>query len=184
MHGMIDGRIIRLRFKGAIAKPIQMEVHALRRRTLILGILFVLLLGFVIYFFVGGTLSAEVRTVTANASEYPEAFLSIRNVLESGAAPQTFSAEALGDASMYTLVDTTITLSNAGLFSAEWLDVQTTGINGDVAVYSLTGEGESIDPRSSGQLNLKIITTADANAVRTFQIQYYVFGMKRTLTVS
>lgn len=156
----------------------------MKKITIILGVIFILLVAFVVYFFVGGALSAEVRTITANANEYPEAFQSIRSVLESGAAPQMFTNDPLADASLYTLVDTTINLSNPGLFNAEWVDVQVTGVSGDVAVYSLTGEGSSIDAHSNGQLNLKLITTANSNSTRSFQIQYYVFGMKRTISVS
>ena len=156
----------------------------MKKITIVLGVLFVLLAALVVSFLVGGTLRGEVRAVTANASEYPEAFQSIRSVLESGAAPQYFVTDALSDASQYTLVDVTIDLSNPGLFPAEWIDVQVDGISGDVAVYSLTGEGSDIDARSTSQLNLKLITTASAGSTRSYRIQYYVFGMKRTITVS
>ena len=156
----------------------------MKKSSLILGIIFAILLAFVIYFFVGSTLSAEVRVITANASEYPDAFQSIVNVLNSGSAPQTFSDRPLDDVSLYTLADVTIDLSNSGLFAAEWLDVQVDGIAGDVAVYSLTGEGSSVDGRSTGQLNLKLITTASPSLTRAYHIQYYVFGMKRSITVS
>lgn len=156
----------------------------MKKLTILLGVIFVFLLAGVILFFVGGTLNAQVQTLTANAAEYPEAFASIRNVLESNSAPQYFSAVGLGEANQYTLVDVTITLSNPGLFSAEWLDIHAEGTAGDVAVYSLTGSGSSIDARSQGQVNLKLITTAAPSAIRSYEIQYYVYGMKRSITIS
>lgn len=156
----------------------------MRKITIILGVIFILLVGLAVYFFVGGTLNAQIKTLTANAAEYPDAFNSIRNVLESGSAPQYFSTSGLGEADQYTLVDVTISLENPGLFAAEWLDVRVQGVSGDVAVYSLTGATSSIGARSAGQVNLKLITTADPNAIRAYQIQYYVYGMKRTITVS
>ena len=56
-------------------------------------------------------------------------------------------------------------------------------MEGDIAVYALTGEGSDIAARDSGTVNLKLITTAPADARRTIRVQYYVYGMKREITV-
>ncbi|MBR6766745.1 MAG: hypothetical protein IKM02_02210 [Clostridia bacterium] len=156
----------------------------MKKSTVILAIVFALLALTLAVYFIGGTLSAQVQVITAPAGEYPEAYKSIVNVIESGSAPTYFTQEDLSDISRYTLMDVTIHLSNPGLFPAEWLDITAGGIPGDVAVYSLTGEGSTVDARSGGQVNLKLITAANAAAPRTYTIEYYVLGMKRSVRVS
>lgn len=156
----------------------------MKKLNLFLGIVLVLLVGFVIYFFAGGALNAQMNVITAPAAEYPEAFASIQNVLTSGSAPQLFAADFPEDAANYTLADITVTLANRGLFPAEWLDVTVTGVGGDVAVYSLTGEGSSIPALSTGQVNLKLITSVSESVPREITIRYYVFGMQRTVRIA
>ena len=104
--------------------------------------------------------------------------------MAAGSAPQSFgSAELTKDPSAYTLVDINVTLANRGLFPAEWLDIRAEAVPGDIAVYALRGEGGNIAARDTGTVNLKLITTAAADAVRKITIQYYVHGMKREITV-
>ena len=69
------------------------------------------------------------------------------------------------------------------LFPAEWLDARAVPVPGDIAVYSLSGVGSDVDARGVGQANLKLVTTADPAVQRFFEVQYYVYGMKRSLTV-
>ena len=156
----------------------------MKKLTLLLCVILVVLLGLTMFFYVGGTLSARPGVHSASAADYPEAYQSIRGVLRSGAAPQVFADPDLPeDPDSYALVDVTIELYNRGLFPAEWLDVAASPAPGDVAVYSLSGGASDIDARGSGQVNLKLITTASADAARSFEIQYYVYGMKRSVTV-
>ena len=155
----------------------------MRKRTVTLAIVFLLLAAFLSLYFVGGTLSAQVQVITAPASEYPGAYESIMEVIRSGSAPVYFSQESLSDIDRYTLMDVTIRLNNRGLFPAEWLEVTPSGISGDVAVYSLSGAGNTVDGRSVGEMNLKMITTADVNAPRVYTVEYYVLGMKRSIHV-
>lgn len=151
--------------------------------TIILSLILILLLAFGAFFYTGGTLQAEVSSITANAAEHPEAFTSIQNVIASGSAPQLFSTDALGDPAEYSLVDVSISLANRGIFDAEWLNIQLRGVSGDVAVYSLTGDGSDIPARSTGQVNLKLITRASELGSRSVSIQYYVYGISRTINV-
>ena len=58
------------------------------------------------------------------------------------------------------------------------------GVAGDIAVYSLTGQGTDVSARSSAQINLKIITRAPAGTARAAIISYYVYGMQRTVEVN
>ena len=151
--------------------------------TVILALILIVIIAFGAFFYAGGTLQAEVNCISANAGDHPDAFASIQNVLSSNSAPQLFSADPLGDAANYSLLDISIGLTNRGIFDAEWLNIQLTGVTGDVAVYSLTGDGTDIAARSGGQVNLKLVTRAPVNNPRSVSIQYYVYGISRTITV-
>ena len=156
----------------------------MKKLTLLLGAVLALMLVCAGIFWFGGALHAEPRVLTAGAAEYPDVFQSIRSVLKSGAAPQTFDGAALGEADCYTMMDITLTLRNRGFLPAEWLHMELAGEPGDVAVYSLSGEGTSLPARSEGQVNLKLITAADPGPGRTVTVEYYVFGVKRRITVA
>lgn len=155
----------------------------LRSVSVILSLILVLILAFCAFFYTGGTLQASVSSIRASAAEYPEAFSSIQSVLSSGTAPQVFSTDPLEDPSGYVLVDISIALTNRGLFDAEWLNVQVEGASGDIAVYSLSGDGSDVLKRSTGDLNLKLITRAPENAARNIRIQYYVYGISRSISI-
>lgn len=156
----------------------------MRKLTALLAAALLLLLSLAGAFWLGGTLRAVPYIRTARAADYPEAFGAIRDLLASGSAIQALGGDAVSeDPAAYTLVDITIELSNRGLFPAEWLDISTRGAPGDIAVYAVTGEGSDIPARSSAQVNLKLITTARADEARDVVLQYYVHGMKRSITV-
>ncbi|MBQ3574459.1 MAG: hypothetical protein IJA26_02230 [Clostridia bacterium] len=155
----------------------------LKPSTIILSLILIVIIAFGAFFYAGGTLQAQVSCISANAGDHPEAFVSIQNVLQSNSAPQLFSTDPLGDPANYSLLDISISLTNRGIFDAEWLNIQLAGITGDVAVYSLTGDGTDIGARSSGQVNLKLLTRASADSPRSVSIQYYVYGISRTITV-
>lgn len=150
--------------------------------NIILAIVFVILLAAAGWYWIGGTLDAEVYSVTAPAVEHPDAYASIRNVVQSGSAPQQFVGE-IPAIEACTLVDTTITLTNPGFLPAEWLEITVEAADGDAAVYSLSGEGTDLAARSEGQVNLKLITAAQPGVTRQIRIRYYVYGLPRTLTI-
>lgn len=154
----------------------------MKRLNIILLIVLVLMAGFAGWFMIGGTLRAQTYTATAPASEHPDACASIQNIVASGAASQQFDAFPTSTDGC-TLVDTTITLTNIGLFDAEWIDISVTPASGDIAVYSITGEASSLAAGTSGQVNLKILTSAPAETVRKITLNYYVYGMPRSITV-
>ena len=156
----------------------------MRTLTVFLSLILILMLSFCAYFYAGSTLQVEVRCITAPASEYPETFESVRHVLATGSAPIVLSGESLGDASACSLVDVNIILTNRGIFAAEWLNIQTKGAEGDIAVYSLTGDGSDVLARSTGQVNLKFVTRASGSVPRSLTIQYYVYGISRTIEVN
>ena len=115
----------------------------MKKLNVILLIVLILMIAFAAYFFIGGTLRTQATVATAPASDYPDVCASITNIVNSGAAPQQFAALPSSPAGC-TLVDMTITLSNHGLFDAEWMALTVEGANGDVAVYSLTGTGTAV----------------------------------------
>lgn len=154
----------------------------MRKSTIILISVFALLLLCAALFLLGGTLSAEVSAVTAPADKYPRAFASIQQILRSDAAPQRFSDALPADAAACRLEDVTLTLTNHGLMDAEWVSVSVEPAPGDIAVYSITGEGDTIPARGRGTVNLKLIASASETGARTYRIEYYVYGMKRVIT--
>ena len=151
--------------------------------NIFLSLILILMLAFCAFFFAGGTLMAEVSSISAAAADYPDAFDSIRAVLDNQSAPQSFSTDPLGDIDDYRLVDINLSLSNRGIFAAEWLNIELKAVNGDVAVYSLSGNGEDVPARGGAQANLKLITRAPIDAGREISIQYYIYGISRTITV-
>jgi len=154
----------------------------MKKLNIFLLIVLLLMIGFAGWFMIGGTLRAQVYSATAPASDHPDACTSIRNIVNAGAAPQQF--DQLPDSpDGCTLVDTTITLSNIGLFDAEWIDISVSPAPGDIAVYSLTGEASSLAAGTSGQVNLKLLTAAPAETTRKITLNYYIFGMLRSITV-
>lgn len=155
----------------------------MKKSTALLAIVLFVMIALAALFLIGGTMSARLSVVTAGGADYPKAFAAIREVLESGDAPQMLSHGAVPEAEACRLEDVTITLKNRGLLPAEWLYVQVEGAPGDIAVYSVTGEGSSVPARSTASINLKLIADARGSGDRTYHVQYYVYGMKRTLTV-
>jgi len=155
----------------------------LKPATVIFSLILILILAFCAFFYTGGTLQAQAGSLTASAAEYPEAFNSIRSIVSTGTAAQVFSGDALDDPANYSLVDVNISLTNRGIFDAEWLNIQMQGVTGDIAVYSLSGDGTDVGARSTGQVNLKLITRAPAGSRRSVSIQYYVYGISRTIKV-
>lgn len=152
--------------------------------SIILSLILFLMLAFGAFFFAGSSLQTQVSCIRADASQYPEAFESIRNIVATGSAPRQFAADDLADPAGYALLDVNITLTNRGIFDAEWINIQVQATDGDIAVYSLTGDSMDIPARSSGQVNLKMVTKAPAESVRTVTIQYYVYGISRTIKIS
>ena len=155
----------------------------MKKIAALLGIILLFMIGLAGWFYLGGTLRTGLYIQTAEASDYPDVFEAVRQILDKGSAPQVFADTDLGDISGYTLADITLTLDNRGLVAAEWLNLKVEGAPGDIAVYSLTGEGSDIAARQSGQMNLKLITTAGVDAVRRITVEYYTYGVKRQITV-
>ena len=155
----------------------------MRKSTALLASALALMLALAALFVIGGTLSARLSAASAGATEHPQAFRAIRRMLAAGAAPQRFDEAALDKDGDYRLEDVTVTLINRGLIDAEWLYVQVEGAPGDIAVYSISGEGGTVPARGTAALNVKLISHKDGGGPRVYHIQYYVYGMKRSIDV-
>ena len=156
----------------------------MEKSTITLGAVLALLVTAAGLFLLGGTLSAKLDVMTATASDYPKAYASIARIVESDTAIQRFSEPLPADPAGCRLEDVTITLNNRGLFDAEWVSVSVDGAPGDIAVYSIAGEGGTIPARGTGTVNLKLVANAGSTGTRTYHLQYYVYGMKRTVSVT
>lgn len=153
--------------------------------TLALAAIAILLAALIGFFFIGGTLRAQAVVLTAEAQQTPEVFETVNEVLAGGIAPQVFDDSPLEDAAQYVLSDVTVTFKNGGLFNAEWLHAQVVPGEGDVAVYSVSDDSLDVAAHSSAQFNLKMISRAgEPGAGRTLEVEYYVLGMRRTVSVA
>ncbi len=156
----------------------------MRKLNFFLLFILILMLAAGGYAYFGSTLIVGANSITASASDYPDVFSSIQSIVSSGNAPQTFSDSLPESADGLTLADVTITLENRGILAAEWLDIRIDGLAGDIAVYSLTGQGTDIAAHSSAQLNLKLLTAVPSGTMRTATVSYYVFGILRSVEIT
>ena len=131
--------------------------------TVFLCLLLSIVIAFGAWFMITGTLDAQVSRVTAQA---------------------TYSTgDSLENPADYTLMDVNIQLTNRSLFDAEWLNIELTPISGDVALYSLTGQCADVPAKGMQSINLKLVTRTGADSTHTAKIQYYVFGVSRSIQV-
>ena len=155
----------------------------MHKSTLALGVILIFLMVSAALFLAGGTLSGHLEKTTAVASDYPEAYKQISEVVSSGGAPQLLGEPLPEDPALCRLEDVTLSIYNPGLISAEWVSAKAVAGPGDVAVYSVTGEGDAIPGRSTGIMNLKLIAKTEAAQERVYRLEYYVFGMKRHVEI-
>ena len=155
----------------------------MRRSTAALAGILILMVMLAVLFLTGGRLDARLTSASAGAAEYPQAFESICALLEADSVPQRFTDADVPAADGCRLEDVTITLRNNGLIPAEWVYIKADGAPGDIAVYSITGEGGTVAPRSTATVNLKLISDVRGTGSRTYHIEYYVYGMKRSITL-
>ena len=156
--------------------------------------------------FFGGYDGAERRVAAFYAEvppedgEYPVAALALRwNVrfasaqhrdllgaamglgLERGALGDVALSSRPGEAYLFCLNEIAAYIA-ASLESAGRAKLTVSPAAGDGAVYSLPGEGSDGPGRSTATVNLQLLTAA-GSASRMVTIQYYVFGLTRTVTV-
>lgn len=145
--------------------------------SIVLAVVAACLLALIAVFWFGGALEAEVAIAPAITGD--EALAAVEDARE-GLALDTY---APGDAMEgCALTDITITFANSGLFDAEWLTCSLVPGAGDVALYSQSDIKLDVEARSQAQLTLRVLTQGDG-AGRALDVEYYVLGMRRTMTV-
>ena len=155
----------------------------MRKSTLVLATVLAALALAAALFLICGTLRAEVTVTAASAADYPAIWSEIERAMAADAVAQAFSEPLPQDPAACRLEDVTITFFNPGLIPAEWVSVSTSGAPGDVAVYSVANEGADVPGRGTASVSLKMIARADGTGERAYRAQYYVFGLKRSITV-
>ena len=161
----------------------RMEENFMRGFIATLSVIVILMIAFMVFFFIGGTLTPTLTVSTVPASEQEDAFDSACAVIEQGLAFQTFSSAPEGSADDYRLTTAVVTLKNRGLFPAEWVEIEITPAEGDAAAYSVTGVGMDIPRFARGQFEIKLLTSAPETDTRTALIRYYVLGMRRSIRI-
>ena len=153
----------------------------MHRSTMILSIILALLIAGAIVFWTGGSLSTDIDVVTASAAEHPKALRSIEQVLGQSAAPQLLTDHVPDDLSACRLEDVTLRLHNPGFIDAEWLYAWVEAAKGDIAVYSVSGEGGTVPALGDAEYNLKLVTAL--GGPRVLHLEYYVYGVRREIRI-
>ena len=141
------------------------------------------LIAFAAFFWFSSSLKTEVQVVEVEAQTQQEAFDSARDLLLAGIAPEVFQEEIPESSNGYTLTDVNLTLTNAGPFEAEWITWEIVPGEFDIALYSFTAPQGDLASGEETVINMKFLSRAGEDS-RTVTLQYYVFGLKRTLNIS
>ena len=141
------------------------------------------LIAFAAFFWFSSSLKTEVQVVEVEAQTQQEAFDSARDLLLAGIAPEVFHEEIPESSNGYTLTDVNLTLKNAGPFEAEWITWEIVPGEFDIALYSFTAPQGDLASGEETVINMKFLSRAGEDS-RTVTLQYYVFGLKRTLNIS
>ena len=141
------------------------------------------LIAFAAFFWFSSSLKTEVQVVEVEAQTQQEAFDSARDLLLAGIAPEVFQEEIPESSNGYTLTDVNLTLKNAGPFEAEWITWEIVPGEFDIALYSFTAPQGDLASGEETVINMKFLSRAGEDS-RTVTLQYYVFGLKRTLNIS
>ena len=145
--------------------------------SIVLAVVAACLLALIAVFWFGGALGAEVAIAPAIAGE--EALAAVEDA-QNGLALHTYAS--IDETRDCALTDITITFANGGLFDAEWLTCSLVPGAGDAALCAQSDIKLDVEARSQAQLTLRVLTQGDG-AGRALNVEYYVLGMRRTMTV-
>ena len=145
--------------------------------SIVLAVVAACLLALIAVFWFGGALGAEIAIAPAITGE--EALAAVEDA-QNGLALHTYAS--IDETQDCALTDITITFANSGLFDAEWLTCSLVPGAGDVALYAQSDIKLDVAARSQAQLTLQVLTQGDG-AGRALNVEYYVLGMRRTMTV-
>lgn len=74
----------------------------------------------------------------------------------------------------YQLITYTCALSNAGLLPADWIRLQLSPAQGDIAIFC--GDPVDLGAFGRGEATCVLLTRADSDAAREIWAEYYLFG--------
>ena len=145
--------------------------------SIVLAVVAACLLALIAVFWFGGALGAEVAIAPAVTGE--EALDAVEDA-QNGLALHTYAS--IDETRDCALTDITITFANGGLFDAEWLTCSLVPGAGDAALCAQSDIKLDVAARSQAQLTLQVLTQG-GGAGRALNVEYYVLGMRRTMTV-
>lgn len=145
-------------------------------------LLIVCLLGIGVLYATAGMAVESVGVIAVEASTQPDLFNQLRQQVEAGSVIGTAytSQTWLDDASNYQFYTYTIRLRNDCFVTADMIEVQVTPMDGDVLQigdYSV----KQLTARTTGDLQVTILTAIGMHPVRELNVTYYVWGMPFTL---
>lgn len=145
-------------------------------------LLILCLLGVGALYATSGMAVESVGVIAVEASTQPDLFNQLRQQVESGSVLGTAytSQTWLDDASSYQFYTYTIRLRNDCFVPAEMIEVQVTPMEGDVLQigdYTV----KQLTARTTGDLQVTILTAIGMHPVRELNVTYYVWGMPFTL---
>ena len=145
-------------------------------------LLIVCLLGVGVLYATSGMAVESVGVIAVEASTQPDLFSQLRQQVESGSVLGTaYTTQTwLDDASNYQFYTYTIRLRNDCFVPADMIEVQVTPMEGDVLQigdYSV----KQLTARTTGDLQVTILTAIGMHPVRELNVTYYVWGMPFTL---
>lgn len=118
-----------------------------------------------------------VDVVAVEASAQPELFEQLRQQVETGSVQGTpFTRQSwLDDASHYQFYRYTIRLENRCFVAADMIEAQVTPMDGDVLQIG-DFSPKRLPGRSSGDLQITILTDIGMHPVREINLSYYIWG--------
>ena len=152
--------------------------------SIVLSVIAALLIALIAVFFIGAALDADVSVATLPATQDALGFAAAVESVQLESAPAIYETLESVAAADYAVTDITVTFHNKGFFAAEWLTFEFIPATGDVALCTQSADRLDLPARSEAQLTFSLLSKEGASgARRALNVEYYVLGMRRTMTV-
>lgn len=152
--------------------------------SIVLSVIAALLIALIAAFFIGAALDADVSVATLPAAQDALGFAAAVESVQLESAPAIYETLESVAAADYALTDITVTFHNKGFFAAEWLTFEFIPATGDVALCTQSADRLDLPARSEAQLTFSLLSKEGASgAGRALNVEYYVLGMRCTMTV-
>ena len=152
--------------------------------SIVLSVIAALLIALIAVFLIGGSLGAEVSMEALPGTQDLLGFAAALESVELETASAVYAPLDSLEASDYTVSDLTVTFKNNGFLDAEWLTFDFVPGAGEVALCTQSAAKLDVAAHGEAKLALKLLSRAEASgAGRALNVEYYVLGMRRTMTV-